>query len=706
MWLTYKWGAKPFHTAVGRYDEMGRITNYYNLFGNGQGGWHPSYDVGRSYNLAGQVTSQTYPSGRTVSYGYDSAGRMNSFSGNLGDSASRTYATGITYSPFGGMRTEQFGTDTAIYHKLQYNIRGQLWDVRLSTVNDDLNWNRGAIVNHYVLQLFGGGTSGPDNNGNLLVQQHWVPNDDAITGYSLMQQNYDYDALNRLTGIGEYTNGATLSGSQNFGYDRWGNRTITSATGAGINNKQFTVNTTNNRLGVPSGQSGTMTYDAAGNLTTDTYSGSGVTRVYDADNRMVSETQTAGFVAGAYTYNADGQRVRRKVGATETWQVYGIDGELLAEYAEAGAVTSPQKEYGYRNGQLLITAEPNAGNNVVQWLVADQLGTPRMLADKTGSLAGIKRHDYLPFGEELLAGTGNRSLASGYSADNVRQKFTSKERDIETGLDYFEARYYSSVQGRFTTVDPENVGAGLFHPQSWNGYSYSLNNPLRFIDPDGLRWAQVTHAGGTTYDWFDDDEEDDNGQTAYDRALGGGWSAVTFDESKPFSYTNGHFAPGATLDTTTLSPDGRVNTSYHKVTWGEWVEVLAIFAMADKSSPYLGVKATGGFDKLVNEFVNNMVKVDSNIAVILPTVPSPAIGPTKGPPHPRDTARKRGNELVEKFKSAGEGIGRSGGGGEKYRKAGAELIREANRVGNTVLREAMKKEGKRLINYGKGVSHK
>ncbi len=51
-----------------------------------------------------------------------------------------------------------------------------------------------------------------------------------------MQQSYDYDALNRLISIGEYTNGATLSGSQSFGYDRWGNRTITGSLGTGINN--------------------------------------------------------------------------------------------------------------------------------------------------------------------------------------------------------------------------------------------------------------------------------------------------------------------------------------------------------------------------------------------------------------------------------------------------------------------------------------
>ena len=106
-----------------------------------------------------------------------------------------------------------------------------------------------------------------------------------------------------------------------------------------------------------------------GNLTTDTYSGAGVTRVYDAENRMTSETQANSYLAGSYTYNADGQRVRRTVGgqpsAVTTWQVYGLGGELLAEYAANASVATPQKEYGYRNGQLLITADaPAAVTNV------------------------------------------------------------------------------------------------------------------------------------------------------------------------------------------------------------------------------------------------------------------------------------------------------------------------------------------------------
>jgi RHS repeat-associated protein len=118
----------------------------------------------------------------------------------------------------------------------------------------------------------------------------------------------------------------------------------------------------------------------------------------------------------------------------------------------------------------------------VQWLVADQLGTPRMVFDDTGSLANVKRHDYLPFGEDLLAGARATTPAYGV-ADDVRQKFTQQERDNETGLDYFISRYYSSTQGRFTGAD--SVGGRVNNPQTLNRYAYVSNNPLKYIDPTG-----------------------------------------------------------------------------------------------------------------------------------------------------------------------------------------------------------------------------
>ena len=67
--------------------------------------------------------------------------------------------------------------------------------------------------------------------------------------------------------------------------------------------------------------------------------------------------------------------------------------------------------------------------------------------------------------------------------------FTGKERDAETGLDYFGARYFSGAQGRFTTPDKPFADQHPEDPQSWNLYGYVRNNPLRNIDVNG-RQAQ------------------------------------------------------------------------------------------------------------------------------------------------------------------------------------------------------------------------
>jgi RHS repeat-associated protein len=175
-----------------------------------------------------------------------------------------------------------------------------------------------------------------------------------------------------------------------------------------------------------------------------------------------------------YYYNAEGQRTRRIVNGEEWWMVYGLGGELVAEYKVNGAFdgqnapaqTSPAKEYIYREGQVLVVSEQgNAEGRRLQWLVHDQLGTPRMVFDTSGKLhddpattnvvEGVRRHDYLPFGEENVynAAGGSRTAANGYVADGVRQKFVGYERDTETGLDFVQARYYANVQGRFTSPD-------------------------------------------------------------------------------------------------------------------------------------------------------------------------------------------------------------------------------------------------------------
>ncbi|MCC6744908.1 MAG: RHS repeat-associated core domain-containing protein, partial [Acidobacteria bacterium] len=141
-------------------------------------------------------------------------------------------------------------------------------------------------------------------------------------------------------------------------------------------------------------------------------------------------------------------------------------------------------EYVYGASGLLATVDdPGTAGQAVQYATPDHLGTPRAISDENGA---VSRHDYKPFGEELTE-TENRTAALGYgTVDGVRQKFTSKERDSETGLDNFGARYYRSGQGRFVSCDPKPVTVECFlNPQRWNLFGYVNNNPLVAIDLDG-----------------------------------------------------------------------------------------------------------------------------------------------------------------------------------------------------------------------------
>ncbi len=113
-------------------------------------------------------------------------------------------------------------------------------------------------------------------------------------------------------------------------------------------------------------------------------------------------------------------------------------------------------------------------------LHADHLGSPRVKADVFSPV--IRCRDlYSPFGQKHTA-----------PCDAHRVGFTGKERDGETGFDYFGARFYAPVPGRFLSPDPLLDSADPADPQSWNRYSYVGNNPIRFVDPLGLEKQDAT----------------------------------------------------------------------------------------------------------------------------------------------------------------------------------------------------------------------
>jgi RHS repeat-associated protein len=137
---------------------------------------------------------------------------------------------------------------------------------------------------------------------------------------------------------------------------------------------------------------------------------------------------------------------------------------------------------------LLTFAGTLAGSGIAQaqileYYQLDAVGNVRVVTDQAGNV--IERHDYLPFGEEMNPG-GNQT-----------KRFTGKERDVETGLDYFGARYYGSKIGRFTTTDPAyTIAENLVDPQRWNRYAYGRNNPFRFPDPDGRDPKDIARGAG------------------------------------------------------------------------------------------------------------------------------------------------------------------------------------------------------------------
>lgn len=116
--------------------------------------------------------------------------------------------------------------------------------------------------------------------------------------------------------------------------------------------------------------------------------------------------------------------------------------------------------------------------NNVQYYFADHLGSARVVTNTSGSI--LDNSDFYPFGGERII----------TSSSGNHYKFTSKERDPESGLDDFDARYYSSQLGRFMSADwsaiPDPIPyANLTNPQTLNLYAMVRDNPETFVDLDG-----------------------------------------------------------------------------------------------------------------------------------------------------------------------------------------------------------------------------
>jgi len=330
-------------------------------------------------------------------------------------------------------------------------------------------------------------TGGYDGAGNLLSYS------DSVMG----NWSFQYDTLNRLIGS---------SGSQPnnpspyycWSYDAFGNRTqqvgasvpfvsgspnCTPASGASLATQWAHYSpSNNNQLSNTSQAVGGVGYDSAGEVTHD-----GVNQyLYDGAGRICAEWSN-GLMTG-YIYDADGRRVAK--GQISSWScdpsisgftpakdyILGLGGEQVTEMAMSNNVMTWEHTNVYASGSLIATYDSDG----VHFHLDDPLGTRRAQTNYAGILEQTCAS--LPFGDSLSC--------SNSTQFPTEHHFTGKERDTESGNDYFGARYYASTMGRFLSPDwsakAEPVPyAKLDDPQSLNLYSYVRNNPLNRFDPDG-----------------------------------------------------------------------------------------------------------------------------------------------------------------------------------------------------------------------------
>lgn len=270
--------------------------------------------------------------------------------------------------------------------------------------------------------------------------------------------NITYDDLNRLTSL------TNTSGTFSYAYDSLGNVLTNKESGSGT----YIYNPANRPHAVTNANGVRYLYDPNGNVANR----GGMRLVYDVNNRMISALRPT--IITQFGYDGGGARLW-KSSNTNSLQVW--IGNLYEE-------KNGQALYHiYANGRLVCTFD-STGTNVFQYYQPNNITSTSVQTDQNG--VPIQHYEYFAFGQTRFA------LST--TAFPVSRRYTSQVLDDETGLYYYNARYYDPQLGRF--IQPDEVISALGDPQSYNRYSYVLNNPLKYTDPDG----RAPQLSGLTYD--------------------------------------------------------------------------------------------------------------------------------------------------------------------------------------------------------------
>lgn len=420
-----------FHDALGRVSRQTKTID------------GAPYDVETAYNAQNRITQLKYPNGTIVRYVYDDAGFLLKVTNDTGTTE---YASFGQYDAFGRpLAWQQAGGRATTTYAYDANAQ-RLTDLTIT------------------LATLSAGTP---------VPEAW-------------RLRYDYDPLGNITQIGA---GTPLAPKVTAAYDSVGR--LLNARGAYFGEQRFTYDDLGNILQrngttysfqdpahphavtmeVQPGTNGGLptviryTYDASGNRIAKSSGWTAWSYRYDAEGRLSQVTKDRGVLAN-YSYDSEGGRTKA-VSVVGTTRYVGRLFETRPDGTQVVHVMA---------GQLAICDIISGGGSTTKtrYLHQDQLGSIWLVSDASG--LRMEHTEYDPFGAMvLLEGTAE-----------PHNGFTNQTRDFETGMYYFNARYYDPLLARFASAD--SLVPAAFDPQALNRYAYVRNSPLNLTDPTGHGW--------------------------------------------------------------------------------------------------------------------------------------------------------------------------------------------------------------------------
>lgn len=434
LWMTDGFGRVDY-----AYNTLSRLTSETRTF-NGVGTFALSY----SYNLAGRLTGITNPWGYTNSYSFDQIGRLAALSSNYGGAS---YITSVQYRAFGSKQIN-YGTGRALTFSYDNRLRTTRWDVP-GVLGSDYEYRENTFRTTFARS----------RTDATLDRWYYY---DHVGRLHVARSGSEARAANGEGWNGQYDGPYSMG----FFYDVWGN--ITQRDGWGGWNANYTATFNNkNQMTTNPGWGTAMQYDAAGNMTND----GAQSFTYDATGAQV-QAPSYGKWQG---HDGDRLRVKDVQGSNTTYYLRSsaLGGQVVAEISSSGTW---MRGFVYSGAQLV--AIQSGGNYFVH---QDPITKSQRITDSAGTVVEAIELD--PFGGET-----NRNSGPQYQ----KHRYTTWERDWTGDESLF--RRYHGWWSRFAHPDPYDGSYDASNPQSFNRYSYVQNDPVNFVDPDGLYAACIHEA--------------------------------------------------------------------------------------------------------------------------------------------------------------------------------------------------------------------